>query len=308
MFLNLSQMPYKIPASGMWYSYTTQALMNALPKWMQMRYDKNTIGQKLMTPVGFELNHLNLEARRMHFNKYLTTADLIEPDLTYKIYLDRSADLDINSLTVMDIDGNVVEETDNLEDFFTKLPTRLEPAYAAVAPSGELSFNERVHDPTYSIVEHWVPDKSSPYYEVRPIQWELGDNRINKVDVYNNAEIYNNFGIDGIGSSYNIIDICWHREYLWALVDVSGSYQLCGMNRYTEIPEPTNLNADVLLALPSGHSNLNGIDVDSSGYFWVTDISGSYYQIKPVHDYFILDVDLWIIYTREPYSNGVIVT
>jgi len=313
MYFNKANIPYNLPASGMWYSYITQALTNMLPKWMEIRDNPQSVGQQFLSPPAMALHQLNEEVFRMHMNKYLSTADLIEPDLVYKIYLDRDSELNLADLTVVSaLDDTILTRVENINDLFLTLPTRIESTNNSAPAPSDLIINDTINDPTYVKIEKWVPDNTSPYEEMRPIDWKVEDEKVQMIDRINPAEIYNEYtlanGAATVPTGATPVDLAFFREYLWVLLEASGVYSVAAVNRYTELPDPGSLTVEAVLPLPTGIDSPTGIDNDASGFFWVVDSSGIYHQLKLVHDYYWLDKDIWVLYVREPYANGIIIT
>ena len=311
MYYNVAQLPYNLPASGLWYSYQTQAMANILPRWMEFRDNPESVGQQFLTPMGLDTSRMLGNIRLSHSNKYLMTADLSEPDLVHKVYISRDSTLDINDLSVQTVSEQPIYEVDRVEDLFMSLPTRVELT-GQTAPPSDLIYNDVVNDPSYRIVEKWEPDGTTPYNEVRPILWNVESNAIQKIDGINTAEIYQNYPLAASASDYDetssLIDLAWMKEYLWVLAEASGQYTVSAVNRYTEMPDPGYLSVEANLALPSSSAAPVAIDNDASGYLWIKYDDDTFNQIKLCNDYYYVDRNTWIVYMPEPYSDGLIIT
>lgn len=69
-------------------STLTQELVNVYPPWTKVRTDEQSVGQQLLNTFAIPMERMEKKIMRMRDNQYLTTANLDEIDLTFKVQLD----------------------------------------------------------------------------------------------------------------------------------------------------------------------------------------------------------------------------
>lgn len=69
-------------------SCITQELVNVFPSWAKVRTDDQSVGYLAMNPIAISMEHMEKQIKMMRDNQYLTTANLDEIDLVYKVVMD----------------------------------------------------------------------------------------------------------------------------------------------------------------------------------------------------------------------------
>lgn len=75
-------------------SVVTQELQNAFPERSKVRSDDQSVGHSILNVIGLSAEALFTELFRAYDNMYLTTANVGEIDLTYRVQLPESYDFD----------------------------------------------------------------------------------------------------------------------------------------------------------------------------------------------------------------------
>ena len=68
-------------------STVTQELVNVFPEWSKIRTDKQSVGYQVLNSAANAIENMAHSLNKMNHNNHLTTANLQEPSLLYKIYL-----------------------------------------------------------------------------------------------------------------------------------------------------------------------------------------------------------------------------
>jgi len=68
-------------------SDVSQELVNVFPSWSKTRIDEQSLGYQTLNSMGLPIEKLEKQLRLLRDNQYLTTANLDEIDLTYRVQL-----------------------------------------------------------------------------------------------------------------------------------------------------------------------------------------------------------------------------
>jgi hypothetical protein len=69
-------------------SDVTQELVNVFPTWSKVRTDEQSVGYQFLNAIGNPMERMEKAIQKIRDNQYITTANLDEIDLIYKIKLD----------------------------------------------------------------------------------------------------------------------------------------------------------------------------------------------------------------------------
>jgi hypothetical protein len=69
-------------------SNIVQELANIYPSWSKVRTDEQSVGQQVLNPIAVSMERMEKQIRIMRDNQYITTANLDDIDLVFKVQLD----------------------------------------------------------------------------------------------------------------------------------------------------------------------------------------------------------------------------
>lgn len=118
----------------------TRELVNVFPSWSKVRKDSQSLGFRYLNAIGIALEDLDFQLQDMGNNQYLTTANVDEIDLTYRVQLPASFEFDTDDRdpadacpvppTVSGLDDGTwypvtIAEGNDIESFwYTSVPNR----------------------------------------------------------------------------------------------------------------------------------------------------------------------------------------
>ncbi len=78
-------------------SVTTQELVNIYPRWSKVRSDDQSVGFQFFNALAQPLELMDKQLKKMEKNEFLTTVNLDEIDLTYKVTLPTTFEFDLDT-------------------------------------------------------------------------------------------------------------------------------------------------------------------------------------------------------------------
>jgi hypothetical protein len=84
-------------------SNVTQELVNIFPPWSKVRTDEQSVGQQVLNPFANAMERLERQLHTIRDNQYITTANLDEIDLVYKVELDADFDWDYDNKDPLEV-------------------------------------------------------------------------------------------------------------------------------------------------------------------------------------------------------------
>ena len=131
-----------------------QELSNIYPSWSKVRYDDQSLGRQILNTMGLQLETMEKKIANIGLNQHITTANLDEIDLVYKVELDA--------------DYSFVE--DNADPLF---PTYIEPEVSGYLDSQWYPVRIAEFNDVESFWYTSVPDRVSLGEIVSGVDYEL---------------------------------------------------------------------------------------------------------------------------------------
>lgn len=76
---------------------STQELVNIYPPWSRTRKDQSSVGYRLLNSFGAPIDHMERSLEKHKKNIYLTTANIDEIDVTYKVLLPKEFEFELDT-------------------------------------------------------------------------------------------------------------------------------------------------------------------------------------------------------------------
>jgi hypothetical protein len=157
----------------------TQTLANHFPDWSEVRWNEQSVGQRLFNSFAVPMEHSYKELTRVSKNLHLVSTNLDEIDWTYRVDLDSSFEFDsaANDLIntqytapvvsgVLDGTSYLVEvaENNDIETFwYTHLPDRIS---VGTMVSGDFTLVDDLVDNAPFVLEQDLPTVNSLYVSI----------------------------------------------------------------------------------------------------------------------------------------------
>jgi hypothetical protein len=94
-------------------------MFKRIPQWMKMARDPESVGQQFMNFFGLQFEDIEKALEELEDNRFLVTANVVQPDIVYKIdlpsVLTRHSDIKIVGA------GRTLTEVDTLKQFFATI-------------------------------------------------------------------------------------------------------------------------------------------------------------------------------------------
>lgn len=140
----------------------TQELVNVFPSWARIRTDDQSVGQQLLNAVSTPIERMQKEIRRAEANAFVTTADLDQPDLLYKLVLGPS----------------FVFDTDTSDPFLTR---SLPPTVSGTVGVDTYLVNATTANTLEEVWRVYLPDRFSLGAAVSGVDHELLDLQVDSM-------------------------------------------------------------------------------------------------------------------------------